>query len=178
MACGGQAEFGEQRGGIVALKRDVVDGEHRAWSRQSVIDEIGRRERRLPVVAMRDLGRKTCRRAICDVGPGARQRGEALRVVRPVAAVRPEIGVADPRIEMIGDENEHIEPGGAGGDDARRPAKQIRVFVDCLGALELGRHCRITRQQRAHFDAFARQRRRQRARHVGEAASLYQRVGF
>ena len=44
-----------------------------------------------------------------------------------------------------------------------------------FGASEPVQHGRIARHQRAHLDALLRQRRRQRADHIGEAAGLDQR---
>ncbi len=54
----GQAELAEHGGGIVALEGEVVDGEDRARPLPAVVVQIGRRQRRLPVVGVDDFGRE------------------------------------------------------------------------------------------------------------------------
>ena len=160
----------------MALEGEVVDGEDRLRTRSAVVMEIDRRQRGLPIVGVNDVGRVAGDRAFGEVGADPRQRGETMGVVAPVAPVRAEIGIADAIEEMRRVEHEHVEAGGAAGEHPRRPAEQLGVGVDRLGGFELGQHRRIAGQQGADGDVLARQRRRQRAGDVGEAAGLDQRI--
>ena len=68
--------------------------------------------------------------------------------------------------------------GGAAGEHPRRPPEQLGVGGGRLGGFELGQDRRIAWQQGADGDILARQRRRQRAGDVAEAAGLDQRIDF
>ena len=105
--------------------------------------EIGGRQRGLPVVRLRDVGHEARRGALGDVGPDARQRGVALGVVGPVAAVGAKIRIARPIIEMRRFEHEELEPLRARRQDFGVTAEEIGIVVDPLGVLELAQHLGI-----------------------------------
>ncbi len=50
--------------------------------------------------------------------------------------------------------------------------------MEHLGLADLLQHRRVAGKQRTHGDPFARQRQRQRAGDIGEAAGLHQRIDF
>ena len=144
----------------MALEGEIVDGQNRLRPRAAVVVQIDRRQRRLPIVDMDDVGRVAGDRAAGEIGADPRQRGEALGVVAPVAPVGAEIGIADPVEQMRRVEDEQIEPGGARRQHPRRAAEQVGVGMRRLGRLELRHHRRVAGQQGADGDVLARQRRR------------------
>ena len=161
----------------MALKGEVVDGDRRAGTAaRPGIMKIGGRKRRLPVVRVHDVRLKARDCAAPDVGADPRERGEALRIVRPVAG-RPgrDRDCRAASIEMRSVEREQIETRRLAGEHARRSSEQIVVLVRRRGVGELGLDRRISRDERPHFDAFALERAGQRPSDVGEPAGLDQR---
>ncbi len=91
-----QAERGQQRRpGTGPGRRGCARSSPCRAARPAVVVQIGRRQPGLPVMRVHD--RRGCHagsRPRRDAGADPRQRGEAQRVVGPVAAVRADIGVA------------------------------------------------------------------------------------
>ena len=80
-----QAERGEQVARELALERQVVHGHHGARPRFAAIVQIGGRQAGLPVVRVHDIGDELRHCAMANGRGRARKRGEAKRVVRPIA---------------------------------------------------------------------------------------------
>ena len=101
-----------------------------------------------------------------------RQRRKALRVIGEVGAVRFAIGRARPVVQMRRVEAEQAQPGRRAVQHAGRPAEQVGHAVHRRRAVQGGQHGGVTWHQGPHLDPLCRERRRQRARHVPEAAGL------
>jgi hypothetical protein len=75
-------------------------------------------------------------------------------------------------------EHGQVQPRRAGAQQPGGAAEEITVVKHGFRGVERGQHCRIARDQRGRLDAFRRQRKRQRAGDIGEAAGFYQRKDF
>ena len=96
----------------MTLEGNVVDGDHRLCPRAVGVVEVDRGERRLPVVGVDDRRDEGRHRTAADIGCREAQRRETLPIVRPVAPVRSEIGVARAIEEKRCVEDEQVEPRG------------------------------------------------------------------
>ena len=72
--------------------------------------KVGRHEARLPVVTVDNLWTVAPQSTPADVRGGARERREALRIVRPVAAASIDIRIARASIEVRCIEHQEIKP--------------------------------------------------------------------
>ena len=153
-----------------------MDGEHGGGAGGVGEGEVGGGETGLPVVAVDQVGPPVADAAEADVGGDPREQAVAAVIVRPVAAVRAEIGVAGAGVEVRRIQDQEVEAGGAAGQEPHRPAHGFGE-VDRTAALAFqpGEDGGVARHQRAHLDAERRQRTRQGAGDVGEAAGLDQR---
>ena len=122
----------------------------------------------VPVVRMDEIRNEGGHKALPYAGSGLRKRGETDRVIRPVTAVRPPIGIACSVIEMRSIEHEEVEACDRAGDEPRGAAEQVGEGLDRLGHGKLCDERRIARDQRADSKAFARQSGRERTSHVRE----------
>ena len=126
----------------------------------------------LPVVGMDDL-RNECRdRALADLGRRSRQRRKTARIVGPVRAVRPNVGVSGTCEQMWRVEYEQVELSHRTAENARGSAITILQVENFNRSGNDVKHVRIARYQRARLDPFSFQRRRQGTRHIGEATGL------
>ncbi len=173
-----QTERIQQVAAELALERQVVHGHHGAGARPSRIVQIRRRETRLPVVRVHDIGNELRDCAMANGRRGMRKRGETKRVVAPHVAARVRVGTAIARIEMRCVEHEPIAIAHVRRKHARRPAMQIAERVHRRRIANRRHHRRIAREQRAHGDVLGSERRGQRADDVGETAGLDQRKRF
>ena len=162
----------------MTLEGQIVHGDDRRRPPGAVVMQIGRRQRRLPVMGVHDIGRKARRRALADIRADPRQRRKTQRVVGPIETVRTQIRIARPREKMRRVEHEQLESARRGGQQRRRPAEQPIIAADGLAAVEFGEQRGVAGRQRDRRDIFARQRARQGAHDVGEAARLDQRKDF
>jgi hypothetical protein len=103
-----QAQRAEQADRELALEGQVVHGHDRGRPVAVGKGEVGRCEASLPVVRVDDVGLPGLQPTEPDLARGPGERGEALGVVRPVAPVRADIGVATAPIEMRCVEHEQV----------------------------------------------------------------------
>ena len=125
-----------------------------------------------------DVGHEARHVAEADARGDPCQRTEAKRVVGPIAAVGPRIGIAGAIEKVRGVEDHEIEIAGARDEHARRAAEEIVERQNLLRLANRRLDRRIAGHQRDHFGAELAQRARQRAGHVGETAGLHQRIDF
>ncbi len=138
--------------------------------------EQGGDEPGLPIVRVDDVRRVLGDRAARDRDRALGQCREPQPVVRPLPAVGAEVGIAGPCEQMGRVENEEVDAGRMRAEHSRRSAVQCVERVDGLGPVQRIDDRRIARNQRAHRDALARERHRQRADDVRETAGLDERV--
>ena len=96
--------------------------------------QVGGHEARLPIVNVYDVGCEALDRAAADVRCGARECGEAERVIGPVEAVRARVNISGSRIEMRCVENEKLQAGRGARDDARFAPKKFGSVKTAEGA--------------------------------------------
>ncbi len=137
--------------------------------------QIGRNEARLPIVRVQDIRLECADRSKSDVGADPREGREATRIVRPVGSVWAKVRIAGAVEEMRRIQREDIEPRGPSGEDARRRAKEVRIFVSDIGIAKLVLDRGIGWDQRPHVDVLAHDRARESAGYVGEAPGLDER---
>ena len=171
----GQAQAVRHPGREPARKGEVVDRRHGAGLRVLREVQVGRREARLPVMAVDDVGPVVGDQAGPDPRRDEAQRAETGAVVRPFRPVGRQIRIAGPIVEMRGVDGEEVEPSRPAGEDACRAAEQVGDLGRDRGTVERTHHGGIAGHQGADRDALARQRGRQRADDVGETARLHQR---
>ena len=133
-------------------------------SRPVGVVEIGRRERRLPVMRVNDLRSERVDRAKPDVRADPRQRREPLCIVGPIKPVGPQIRIAGPVVEMGRIDREQVQTGRLARENPRRAAEQIVIGMRGLRVGELGHDCRIAGDERSDLDVFAGERGGQCAR--------------
>ncbi|CCC96390.1 protein of unknown function [Azospirillum baldaniorum] len=185
---GRQAEVAHHPGAEQPLVGDVVDRRHRARPERpgeavGAQFQIGRDQAGLPVVPVQHVGtpprveavlRREARRA-----PG--QGGEAFRVVRPVLAVRPQIGVAGPVVERRRVQHIGQHPVRHAADPQRRRGAAGQIGERSADRLQVGQpvqHRRIAGQQQADLGSGAIQGGGQGGGHIGQPAGLHQGVAF
>ena len=134
--------------------------------------QIGRRERRLPVMRVNDLRPERVDRPKADVRADARERREPLRIIGPVKPVGSQVRIARPVVEMRRVDRKQVQTCRLAGENPRWPAEQIVIGVRGLRVDELGHDCRIAWDERSDFDIFAGERGRQCADDVGETPGL------
>jgi hypothetical protein len=123
-----QSQRADEVGRELTLVGEIVHGQHGRRTAPVAIGEIGHRQPGLPVVAVEDIRREARGVTAPEARRDPSQRTEAKRVVRPVAAVAPDIRIAGPVEEMRRVEDKEVKAAGVGGEHARRPAEEL---VDC-----------------------------------------------
>ena len=161
----------------LALERHIVDREHgldAVVQRQALVElsqEHGR-QRRLPVVAVQDVALKSFGQVLQALGDGLGEKREALAVVKEA------VGIVARKVVLV--VHEHI------GDAVVLELLQPAVLVAPAQAhVKVGKvlHLRLVlvldggvlRHHHNDFGASAHECRRQRARHVTQAAGLNKR---
>ena len=161
----------------LALERHIVDREHgldAVVQRQALVElsqEHGR-QRRLPVVAVQDVALKAFGQVLQALGDGLGEKREALAVVKEA------VGIVARKVVLV--VHEHI------GDAVVLELLQPAVLVAPAQAhVKVGKvlHLRLVlvldggvlRHHHNDFGASAHECRRQRARHVTQAAGLNKR---
>ena len=124
---------------------------------------------------MDDIGDEGLDRARPDIGGGAAERGEALPVVRPVSAVRRDIGVAGAVEELRRIEDDEIEAAGGTCEQPGLGAEQVFVALEHLRPVERLHHIPVAGEHHPHLDVVGGERRGEGAGDVGETAGLDQR---
>jgi hypothetical protein len=141
--------------------------------------QIDRRQAGLPVVTMHDVRIPAVRSLFNEARRSHGQGGEAQVIVAPVAAVRPEIRVPGPVVEMRRIEGENIEPVLRDGrEDTGRPAEQVVVDGDDLCVAQGLRHGGIERQHDSDAASRGGKAQGQGADDVGKAARLDEWIAF
>ena len=124
-----QAQPGENRAGIIALKRHVVDGHHRrrhlAAGRRGKA-QIGKRHRRLPVMRMDQIEAEPHHRAASNIRRRPAKRGKPPPIVFPVKATVRRIG-PPLALKQIGAINHQQRMA------ANRASQQLRRFAQQRG---------------------------------------------
>ena len=164
-----------------SLVREVVDRQDRPGTHAAEHVEVGRREARLPVVAVEDVRPPLERRRFVGQHRGrARQQREADVVVRPVAAGRLEIRSAGTIEQRVAREDVQRDAVGHRRGEQRRPRERREVeFGDDLGpAGRVREHGRVAGHEQPDIDAFAAERGGQGTAHVTEPPGLHEGGGF
>ena len=147
----------QQCGGKVPLEGEVVNRDHGRRPRRTCVVEISGRQSGLPVVSVNDGGPIAVDQALPDVGGDARERREALCIVRPVAAGPVDVWVAGPRVEMRRVENQEIELPAVPARSRAGPPKRSPNWCRDVTSASFSRTARIARDKRAQGDALSRQ---------------------
>ena len=144
----------------------------------AAIAHIGRHQSCLPVVAMDDVGHEISHDAPSDFRCHERKRCKALGVIRPVLAIRPQIGIARAVIEMRRIKHKQVEPFNLPPQQPSGPSEKRINRMGNLVSFKRLHHGRIARHECDDLDVEFGQGSRQRTRHISQAAGFHQRKHF
>ncbi|CTP90615.1 hypothetical protein XTPLMG728_2634 [Xanthomonas translucens pv. poae] len=169
----GDAQHAGHRVREQALVGQVVDGQQ-AWRAPAGPAHVGGGQRARPVVEVQQVRMPVQPGAAAgDLRGGVRQRGEAQRVVFPVAALAGHVRRTLALEQLRAQQHVHAQAIGAVGaaHGAGRQAGMGGDLADDLQRPGLAQHRRVAGDQHADVAAAA-QRARQRRGHVAQAAGL------
>ncbi len=147
-----QVQFADAVGIEQALEGQIVDGQHRGGTGLAGEGQVGWGKAGLPVVAVHEVGAPATDPAEADVRRYPREQAVAAEIVRPVAPVGAQIGIARATVEMRRIQHEQIHAGTPRRQQPDRPPHGVGQADGLLLMLEPRDHGRIAGHQRAHLD--------------------------